>query len=114
MKKILIIDDSISILIALKRRLSFLYEIETSESGKHALKIIDNSFNVVITDMKMPDINGIELIKIMYKKFPNIRFVVLSGNEPEEEALKMKQAGIIDAFLEKPCKINELKKIIDK
>lgn len=82
-KRILIIDDEPAMLNAMKRDLRAFkerYEIYTSTNGEEALKLIEeNAIDLLITDILMPEKEGIELITEAHKKFPLLKIIAMSG-----------------------------------
>lgn len=114
-KKILVVDDSHVVRTMMDDMLSELnYEVKTADNGHDACSQIESSrFNMIITDLKMPNMDGIEFTKLA-KQMPNCKFVpivMLSSEEDEEMIKEAKQMGI-STFLRKPVKENQLKTIL--
>ena len=108
---VLYVDDEDSNLFIFERTFEEKYNVLTAMSAKlglakleeHATQII-----VVISDMRMPVMNGIEFIKIAKEKYKNIAYFILTGfdyNDEIQEALKSK---LIHKFFTKPFDINEI------
>jgi len=114
--KLLIIDDNKEILDALYDFLSKKkYDIVTASNGLEGLKLIGNvnqRFDLVITDLIMPDISGVALISIIKKKFPDTRVIAITGWGEHPEALATEAEA--DHVLEKPFELSELEKWIQK
>ncbi|HUU50119.1 MAG TPA: response regulator [Nitrospinota bacterium] len=112
--KILVVDNELEILNVLQDVLNILgYAPVVVTSGKDALEIFEKGkFSLVITDMVMPDINGLDLLKEIKKLDSNIPVVIITGfgSEVIEEAI---QAGA-DGYIEKPFKIEDIKNILEK
>lgn len=118
--KILIVDDEEStrniVGEHLKEEWSFL---DFAKDGQDALcKLNQNlNYNVVIVDLKMPDINGIELIRKTKKYNPNISFIVMTGYGTLDDAILSLKEEVVD-FLKKPFSKKELtlsvKKALEK
>lgn len=112
--KILVVDNELEILNVLQDVLSILgYTPVVVTSGRDALKIFEKGkFSLVITDMVMPDINGLDLLKKIKELDSNIPVVIITGfgSEVIEEAI---QAGA-DGYIEKPFKIEDIKNILEK
>ena len=113
MNKILVIDDEAAIVNGLIKMLtSWGYQAKASLSGLNGIGYLQSEkFDLVITDMRMPDINGIDLIKRIKLISPGIKIIILSGslaelNTSEIEALK------IFKLLEKPISQRELKAVV--
>ena len=112
-KKILIIEDEQIITKSLQRLLKKNgYEVEISNSGKEALeKIKDQEFSLVVSDIRMPDMDGIETIKAIRSylqennksKVPEILITGYADEAKYQEALELKVAG----YLYKPFDIKD-------
>ena len=78
---VLFVDDEVNILNAIKREMiDENFKMFFANSAKEALKIIDeNQISVIVTDMRMPEMNGLELLKIVEEKSPMTVKMVLSG-----------------------------------
>lgn len=115
---ILIVDDEELIRQGLKARLTYL-EIETDEifeasNGKEALEIVkDNRVDVVITDIRMPDMDGLTMIREIQKIQVHTQFMVLSGYAEFSYAEEAISLGV-KAYLLKPVSNDELKENILK
>ncbi|MGD9897987.1 MAG: response regulator transcription factor [Calditrichaceae bacterium] len=107
-KKILVVDDSIVIRKMVEIALEDEnYHIETAVSGKDGLALIDKiNPDLVILDMMLPDINGIEILKAI-KASKGIPVIMLSGKDSPQMVEKAKSEGA-DEFLPKPFKDDEL------
>ncbi len=89
------------------------YEVTVAKSGKGALrKLKDNFYAVILIDIKLPDIDGIELISKMPKAEPDMRKVVLTGNPSFDNVQKALKAGAHD-YLVKPAKLDEIVKTVE-
>lgn len=90
------------------------YEIVgTAENGLEALEKISSLLpDIVITDIKMPIMDGIELVSHIKNQWPNIYSVIVSGYQEFEYAKSAIQYGVID-YLLKPININQLKELLD-
>jgi len=112
--KLLIIDDNKEILNALydffiKRK----YDVVSASDGLDGLKLIETEkqgFDLVITDLVMPNISGVGLISIIKKKFPDIPVIAITGWGEHPEALATEAQA--DRILEKPFELSELDTLI--
>ncbi len=114
--KILIIDDSEEILNTYKKFFTKKnYSVATASNGLDGLKILQtepNDFDLIITDIVMPNISGVGIISIVKKKFPEILIIAITGWGEHPEMLASEAAA--DLVLEKPIDLMELdKRIID-
>ncbi len=111
---ILVIDDSIVIRKMVELALEKEdYQIETAVTGKDGLKLLDQlQPNIVILDLMLPDINGIDLLKTI-KASKGIPVIMLSGKDSPQMIEKARAEGA-DAFLPKPFRDEELVQTIKK
>ena len=113
-KKILFVDDDPNILDSLRRMLRALrneYEMYFAGSGSEALKIMEGQrFDVVVSDMRMPGMDGAELLEIIKQKHPYTIRIMLSGQADEHSILRT--VGVVHQFLAKPCDPEKLKAIL--
>ncbi|MCT4593883.1 MAG: response regulator [Anaeromicrobium sp.] len=111
MKKntVLFVDDDKHIINSLRRGLiDEKYEQEFAHSGEEALKIMENKkISVIVTDMRMPKMNGLTLLKIISEKYPDIVKLVLSGYTQLPQILTTINQVNIFKFLTKPWNLNE-------
>ncbi len=114
MNRVLLVDDEKSILLALKRQLKKKVDLTTAQSGQEALDILanDDNFDVIISDMRMPGMNGVELLEKVGQKYPNIIKMMLTGNADLTTASDAVNKGDIFRFLTKPCPMNILTKAL--
>lgn len=109
MAKILVIDDERSIRRALREILEFEnYEVHEAENGKEALsKIAETTFDIVFCDIKMPQMDGIEVLEEIQKQKPDVPVVMISGHGNIETAVEAIKKGAFD-FIEKPLDLNRI------
>jgi two-component system response regulator HydG len=112
-ENILIVDDNFDMLELLQRNLkSFQYHAYKASSVVEAIEVLKTtSIDLLITDLQMPEVNGIELIKYASEHFPNIPKLVITGFPSVDTAINAVKAGAID-YLSKPFTSEELKKAI--
>lgn len=114
-RTILFVDDEQRILTSLKRGLlDEPYNMLFTQSCKDALEILEREeIHVIVTDMRMPEMNGLELLRIVKQKHPRIIRMVLSGYTHVNTILTAINQGEIFRYITKPWKTNdELKAII--
>lgn len=116
MKKILFVDDEAQILKAIKRIfMDSDYKIYCAESAEVALKIMcEDAIDMVITDMRMPGMDGIELLKITKRKYPKTVRIILSGFADENEIMYSLQNNIAKTYMFKPWDNDELIRIVEQ
>lgn len=109
MSKILVIDDEKSIRNSLKDVLEYeKYKIEEAEDGMQGLSMIqNNNYDLILCDIKMPKMDGIDVLEMALEKKPESLFVMISGHGTIETAVEALKKGAYD-FLEKPIDLNRL------
>jgi DNA-binding NtrC family response regulator len=87
--KVLVVDDEVNILDSYRRSLKNVVEIETAISGKEALEVMDakGSFAVVVSDMQMPGMNGVEFLAKAKCRAPDTVRMMLTGNADQQTAI---------------------------
>lgn len=112
--KVLIVDGEESILQLMSKVIEKSgHKVDCAESGEEALKLVNkNRYGLVISDISLPGISGIELFQIVSKKYKNTAFIFMSGYAIDEinEAVINKSAG----FFAKPFNITHVIITIDK
>jgi len=108
-KTVLFVDDEEKILTSLKRGLlDEPYKTLFASSGKEALEILQrNQVHVIVTDMRMPEMGGLELLKAVKEDYPNVIRMVLSGYTQVSTLLTAINQGEIFRFITKPWKLEE-------
>ncbi len=103
MKKILVIDDEPIIRVSCQRSLSNEgYEVKSASSGKEGIDLLEKeAFNLVLLDIKMPDMDGIEVLKKIKNTWPETKIIMITGYSTVETAVKTLKLGALN-YLEKP------------
>lgn len=114
-ENILIVDDDIDILELLQRHLKAMdYHTYKAVSVKEALFILKDSYiDLLITDIQMPEIDGLQLLKFANEHYPEIPKLVVTGYPSVDGALEVMKSGAVD-YLSKPFTKNELKQGVEK
>lgn len=109
MAKILVIDDERSIRNTLKEILEFeSYNVDVAENGKLGLEKAQNgSYDLIFSDIKMPEMDGIELLDALHASNIEAQIVMISGHGNIETAVECIRKGAFD-FIEKPLDLNRL------
>jgi len=112
--KVLVIDDSQEILTVIHEYLKQKkYEVVTAADGLEGLillKSAEGGFDLVITDLVMPNVSGVGVIAILKKQFPGIPVVAITGYGEQPEALALEANA--DLVLEKPFDLDDLEQSI--
>lgn len=116
LKSIIFVDDDIQILKAIKRVLiETEYELFFSESAEDALEIMSkNLIDMVVTDVRMPGMDGIELLQRIKKEYPDTIRMILSGFADEQEVMLTLQNNLAKAYMRKPWNNDELVRVIEQ
>ena len=105
MKRILFVDDEVSILDGLKRMLRPMrtqWEMAFAPGGEAALSLLEAAgFDVIVTDMRMPGMDGASLLEIVREKYPSMLRIILSGYTELQASLRA--VPVAHQFLLKPC-----------
>jgi DNA-binding NtrC family response regulator len=106
---VLLVDDEVPFVETMTKRLSKRQlMILPAYSGRQALeKLEKNSVDVVILDVKMPGMDGIETLREIKKIYPLVEVIMLTGHATIETAVEGMRLGAFD-YLMKPCEIDEL------
>jgi DNA-binding NtrC family response regulator len=110
--RLLLIDDEVGYINVLSNRLSKRnFQVGKATSGAEAFQILrQNDFDVAVLDLKMEDMDGLEVLKILKKMAPELAVIMLTGHGSAEAAHEGLKHGAYD-YLTKPCELDEL---IDK
>ncbi len=107
MKKenILLVDDEPNILDGYRRNLRNQFRVFVAPGGQEGIELIEKSapFAVVVSDMRMPEMNGVDFLKRVKRISPNSVRMMLTGNADQETAIQAVNQGHIFRFLTKPC-----------
>ena len=112
--RILFVDDESNILSGIKRMLRSLrndYEFNFAGSGREALELMESTpIDVIVSDMRMPGMDGAELLMQVREFYPNAIRIMLTGQADEESVYRT--VNVVHQFLSKPCDPDTLKDII--
>lgn len=115
-QRILLIDDDDSVRYTIKLMLErSKFHVDEAINGRKGLEMFKvSNYDLVITDVFMPEKDGLELVKDLKKLSPTSKIIVISGN-PEQPQLYLKVAALLqaDATLEKPFSMQKLLETID-
>jgi response regulator RpfG family c-di-GMP phosphodiesterase len=105
MKKILFVDDEPNVLAAFQRQLRRNCTVVTAASGLEGLAALGDGsdFSVVVADMRMPEMNGIEFLVKVRAVAPDVVRLMLTGNADQATAIEAINEGNVFRFLNKPC-----------
>ncbi|HUH47493.1 MAG TPA: sigma-54 dependent transcriptional regulator [Arenibacter sp.] len=114
-ENVLIVDDDINILELIHRHLqSFNYHTYKAVSVKEALAILkDSDIDLLITDLRMPDVDGLQLVRYVSEHYPHLPKLVVTGYPSVDDAMSVLKSGAMD-YLVKPFTKEELKQAVLK
>jgi len=107
--KVLIVDDELDFLESLVRRLNRrMVEARGANSGQACLEMLEEQkSDVVVLDVKMPGMNGIDTLREIKRRHPNVEVILLTGHASVESGVEGLAHGAFD-YLIKPVKLDEL------
>lgn len=113
--RVMFVDDDVALLKSLERNLCFDYNLCIAESGPRALELMakQEPFSVIITDMRMPVMDGMHFIEEARKASPETIYIMLTGNQDVDTAIKAVNHGHVFRFLTKPCETEDIKTAIN-
>lgn len=107
---ILLVDDEKPFLETITRRLAKREFItESASSGHEAIRLLETNddLDVVVLDVKMPEMDGLQTLKIIRQRFPLVEVIMLTGHATIESGIEGMKLGAFD-YLMKPCDLEEL------
>jgi FixJ family two-component response regulator len=110
MERVLIVDDEPNVLQGLRRQLRNEFDLELAVGGAEGIQAAKDlgPFAVVVSDMRMPGIGGVELLKWVKAHYPDTVRMVLTGHADLESAVQAVNEGHIFRFLTKPCSSEQM------
>jgi DNA-binding response OmpR family regulator len=107
--KVLLVDDEETYVQTLSERLKMRdLKNDTVYDGSQAIEFVEeNEPDVMVLDLKMPGIDGMEVLRRVKKKYPNIQVIILTGHGTDRDEDESRRLGVYD-FLKKPVDIEEL------
>ena len=113
-RNILVTDDETATLKTLSAALEDMgYKVTTATKGQEALALIrKRAFNILIADIKLPDISGLEILQTAKEFNPEIAVIMITGHASVETAVDAINEGAY-AYILKPVAMNELENIIN-
>ncbi|VBB41485.1 response regulator [Desulfatiglans anilini] len=114
-EKVLLVDDEEDFLDSLAERMRARgMNVDTSLSAKEALqKAESESFDAIVLDLMMPEMDGLEVLKTLKEKRPELQIILLTGHATIEKGIEAMKLGATD-FLEKPADLKSLTEKIQK
>jgi len=115
LKKILIVDDEETLTWSMAKSLSKdkdKYEVMIANNGREALNVLERErIDLVISDIRMPDINGLDLLVRIKKEFPQTKVIIMTAYGSSDVQKEANRRGSL-YYVEKPFEISDIRKII--
>jgi DNA-binding NtrC family response regulator len=113
--KILIVDDEKNLRLTMSMCLEPLgCEIDTADDGEDALKQLDHKeFDLVLLDIRLPRMDGIEVLRQAVERNPNVRIIMVSAHGTVENAVEAMKLGAVD-FIQKPFTPKEIRDLVQQ
>lgn len=114
-KRILFVDDESAILASLGnllRRDRHRWDLVFANGGPEAARLVENvTFDVIVTDMRMPDLDGAQLLELVRKRSPRTVRIMLSGHAESEAVIRA--LPLVHQFISKPCDAKTLRSLLE-
>ncbi len=113
--RVLLVDDDAKVLTGIRRQLHKRFDLHTALNGAEALRILacEGPFAVLMADMRMPGIDGIQLFEKVRQQFPDTVHIMLTGDSDPQTPVKAINEGHVFRFLAKPCTAEEVAKALN-
>src|SRR5664279_737960 len=112
--RILIVDDEDIVIRSCSRILGGDYQVEAVQDGREALrKIEENPYDVMILDIMMPNIGGLEVLRRIKEAYPNVDVIMITGLSQIDTAVQAMKLGAFD-YISKPFEPDELKLVVQR
>lgn len=114
-KPVLVVDDEKNIRMTLSLTLESMgFRIQTAVNGEEALeKLASNGFWLILLDLKMPGMDGIEVLRHVKKKYSKIRVIIITAHGTIESAVEAMKLGAVD-FIQKPFTATEIRELVNQ
>jgi len=108
-EKILLVDDEKDFIETLSQRIAIRgIEVSSTTSAKRAIeKVAEESYDAIILDLQMPEMDGLEVLKTIKKSNPELQIIVLTGHATVKKAIEAMKLGALD-LIEKPVDLDTL------
>ena len=112
--RVLVVDDEPHMARLIAAQLGEGYRVDAAEAAEAALHLLeDTSYDVVLTDLMMPEIDGLELLRRVHRRDNDIPFILITAQPSVETAVEAMRAGAFD-YLRKGAGGDELRAVVDR
>jgi response regulator RpfG family c-di-GMP phosphodiesterase len=113
--RILYLDDEEFNLHAFKATFRFTYQVFVTSNAAEALKTIgEQNIQIVVSDQRMPEVTGVEFLKMVVEKYPNTKRILLTGYSDQNDTVNAINIGKISKFVNKPWEETKLNAIFQE
>ncbi len=112
-RRILVVDDDASMRDAIAQALGADYDVLVAESAEHALTLLDATPDVVLSDVRMPGLGGIELLGLLRSRAPSVDVILMSAFDDMPTVVSAMREGAAD-FLPKPVDLHDLRRVLTR
>jgi len=114
-KPVLVVDDEKNIRLTFSETMTQMgFDTRTASNGEEALtKMQGAEFDLVLLDLRMPGIDGIEVLRRIRERYPKVRVIMITAHGTVESAVEAMKLGAVD-FIQKPCTPNEIRELVGK
>ncbi|NOX19800.1 MAG: sigma-54-dependent Fis family transcriptional regulator [Nitrospirae bacterium] len=111
--KVLVIDDEAIVRVSCERVLQPEgYEVVSISRGDEAIELMEKErFDIVLTDLKMPDMDGLEVLKIIKKRWPDVQVIIITGYGTISTAVQAIKLGAYE-YIEKPFTPEDILRVV--
>jgi two-component system cell cycle sensor histidine kinase/response regulator CckA len=112
-RRILVVDNDKKLLSTIQEYLELCnYQVATAATGLDGIRLLrSETYDILLTDIVMPDISGLGLIEISQKEFPGLPIIAMTGYGKQVKDLTLERSP--DYYLEKPFKLTEVLKAVE-
>ncbi|MEL6200325.1 MAG: HD domain-containing phosphohydrolase [Pseudomonadota bacterium] len=115
-QRVLFVDDEPNVLQAIKRAIRKDFDVATAEGPEAGLALLagEDDFAVIVSDMRMPGMSGVEFLRAAQQLSPRSVRMMLTGNADQQTAIDAVNDGAVFRFLTKPCDVDRLRVVVSQ
>jgi len=113
--RILIVEDNEDLLRMMQELLAIRHDVETTGEGESALALVEQTaFDLVLLDIQLPGIDGVETGRRIKMRRPEVPILVLTARAQADDAEEILRSGCCDAYLAKPATVNQIRDAVEE